>query len=172
MLSIHRAMLVDAEQKFVEQVVANNHPIHVKTPVEIVQALLQGSKAPAIVHAMAAPDATYVSLNYENAELKKKEPEAVLSTYTTVAARWESQAFDIEAIFGAGENVAVFGRFTYESRTLGKAITSPFSIFAKVENGQVTSMQFMEDTFGTAATCRSGGTWKFQSDPAGGGIEV
>ena len=132
------------------------------------------------MHALVAPDATYVSLNYENAELKKimpwagtsKGPEAVLSTYTTVAERWESQAFDIETIFGAEENVAVFGRFTYESRTLGKAITSPFSIFAKVENGQVTYMQLMEDTFGTASTFRSGGNWKFQSDPAGGEIEV
>ena len=68
--------------------------------------------------------------------------------------------------------MAAFGRFTYKSRTLGKAIISPFSIFAKVENGQVTYMQFMEDTFGTAATFHSGGTWKFQSDPAGGEIEV
>ena len=151
-----------------------------KTPVEIVQALLQGSKDPAVVHALVAPDATYVSLNYENPELKKimpwagtaTGPEAVLSTYTTVAERWESQAFDIEAIFGAGEKVAVFGRFTYRSRTLGKAVTSPFSIFAKVENGQVRYMQFMEDTFGTAATFRSGGHWRFQSEPGGGEVEV
>ena len=151
-----------------------------KTPVEIVQALLQGSKDPAVVHALVAHDATYVSLNYENAELKKimpwagtsQGPQAVLSTYTTVAERWESQAFAIETIFGAGENVAVFGRFTYRSRTLGKAVTSPFSILAKVEHGQVTYMQFMEDTFGTAATFRSGGSWQFQSDPAGGEVEV
>ncbi len=151
-----------------------------KTPVEIVQALLQGSKDPAVVHALVAPHATYVSLNYENAELKKimpwagtsKGPKAILSTYTTVAERWESQAFDIETIFGAGEEVAVFGRFTYKSKTLGKIITSPFSILAKVVHGQVTYMQFMEDTFGTASTFRSGGNWKFQSDPAGGEVEV
>ena len=151
-----------------------------QTPVEIVQALLQGSKDAAVVHALVAPDATYVSLNYENAELKKimpwagtaKGPEAVLSTYTTVAEYWESQAFDIETIFGAEENVAVFGRFTYKSKTLGKAITSPFSILAKVKNEQVTYMQFMEDTFGTASTFRSGGTWTFQSDPAGGEVEI
>ncbi len=151
-----------------------------KTPVEIVQALLQGSKDPAVVHALVAPHATYVSLNYENAELKKimpwagtsKGPEAILSTYTTVAERWESQAFDIETILGTEEEVAVFGRFTYKSKTLGKIITSPFSILAKVENEHVTYMQFMEDTFGTASTFRSGGNWKFQSDPAGGEVEV
>ena len=151
-----------------------------KTPVQIVQQLLQGSKDPAVVHALVAPDAIYVSLNYENAELKKimpwagtsKGPEAILTTYTTVGERWENQAFDIETIFGVDENVAVFGRFTYKSKTLGKAVTSPFSILAKVRHGQVIYMQFMEDTFGTAATFRSGGSWKFRSDPAGGEVEV
>ena len=163
-----------------QAVTSNTIQFMPQTPVEIVQALLQGSKDPAVVHALVAPDAIYVSLNYENVELKKimpwagtsKGPEAILSTYTTVAERWESQAFDIETIFGAEENVAVFGRFTYKSKTLGKIITSPFSILAKVENGQVTYMQFMEDTFGTASTFRSGGNWKFQSDPAGEEVEV
>lgn len=163
-----------------QAIASNTTQFMPKTPVEIVQALLQGSIDPAIVHALVAPDATYVSLNYENAELRKimpwagtsRGPDAILSTYTTVAERWESQAFDIEAIFGTEENVAVFGRFTYKSKTLGKTITSPFSIFAKVQNEQVTYMQFMEDTFGTASTFRSGGSWKFQSDPAGGEVEV
>ena len=50
-------------------------------------------------------------------------PEAILGTYTRVAEFWESEAFDVETIFGSGENVAVFGRFTYRSRTLGKSIT-------------------------------------------------
>lgn len=151
-----------------------------KTPVEIVQQLLRGSKDPAVVHALVAPAATYVSLNYDNHELKRimpwagtaRGPEAILNTYTRVAELWESEAFDVETIFGDGENVAVFGRFTYRSKTLGKSITSPFSIFAKVNDGQVTYMQFMEDTFGTASTFRSGGVWKFRSDPAGGEVEV
>ena len=34
-----------------------------QTPVEIVQALLQGSKDPAVVHALVTPDAIYMSLN-------------------------------------------------------------------------------------------------------------
>jgi hypothetical protein len=33
-------------------------------------------------------------------------------------------------------------------------------------------MQFMEDTFATAASFRSGGSWKFQSDPLGGEVEI
>ena len=150
------------------------------TPVEIVQQLLQGSKDPAVVHALVAPEAIYVSLNYDNPELKRimpwtgtaRGPEAILGTYIRVAEFWESEAFDVETIFGDGENVAVFGRFTYRSRTLGKSITSPFSILARVNDGQVTYMQFMEDTFGTASTFRSEGAWKFQSDPAGGEVVV
>ncbi len=151
-----------------------------KTPVEIVQQLLAGATKPDVVHALVAPDATYVSLNYDNPELKRimpwagtaRGPGAILGTYTRVAEFWESEAFDVETIFGVGENVAVFGRFTYRSKTLGKSITSPFSILAKVNNGQVTYMQFMEDTFATASTFRSGGVWKFRSDPVGGEIEI
>lgn len=151
-----------------------------KTPVEIVRELLAGATKPEVVHALVAPDATYVSLNYENAELQQimpwagtaRGPEAILSTYTRVGEFWENEAFAVETIFGDGENVAVFGRFTYRSKTLGKSITSPFSILAKVNDSKVTYMQFMEDTFGTASTFRSGGTWKFRSNPAGGEIEV
>ncbi len=68
--------------------------------------------------------------------------------------------------------MAVFGRFTYRSVTLGKAITSPFAILAKVHAGQVTFMQFMEDTFGTAATFRNGGVATYRSDPDGGEVEL
>jgi hypothetical protein len=35
-----------------------------------------------------------------------------------------------------------------------------------------TYMQYMEDTFGTGSTFRSGGSWKFQSDPIGGKVEI
>lgn len=70
-------------------------------------------------------------------------------------------------MFTDGESVAVFGRFTYESTVLSKSVTSPFSVFAKVRNGRCTYMQFMEGTFATAASFRSGGSWTFQSDPEG-----
>jgi uncharacterized protein len=33
-------------------------------------------------------------------------------------------------------------------------------------------MQFMEDTFCTGSSFRSGGAWKFQSDPNGGEVEI
>jgi uncharacterized protein len=41
---------------------------------------------------------------------------------------------------------------TYHSRDTGKDITSPFSVFAKLSNGKISYIQFMEDTFGTSGT--------------------
>lgn len=36
----------------------------------------------------------------------------------------------------------------------------------------VTYMQYMEDTFGTGSTFRSGGTWTFQGNPDGSEVSV
>ncbi len=61
---------------------------------------------------------------------------------------------------------------TYRSSVLGKRVTSPFAIFAKVSDGKLTYMQFMEDTFATSASFRSGGRWTFHSDPDGSEVTV
>lgn len=149
-------------------------------PKEIVQKLLQSVRDPNVVKELCAPDVTYVSLNYRNSDLQKIMPwcgtgqgvERIVETFQDVAEFWHMDSFSPEAIFGEGENVAVFGRFTYTSTKLRKTVTSPFSIFCKVEDGKVTYMQFMEDTFCTSSSFRSGGTWKFQSDPRGGEVEI
>ena len=147
---------------------------------EVVRMLLNDQTNPDVVRMLVAPDATYVSLNFDNPELQRimpwagtrTGPEAVLDTYTQVNRYWRSEAFEVGELFGEGGNVAVFGRFTYRSVTLGKAVTSPFAILAKVQRGQITFMQFMEDTFGTASTFRSGGVATFRSDPDGGEVEL
>ena len=151
-----------------------------RTPSEMIQALLKEPTNPAVVHQLVDAEATYVSLNYSNPELKRimpwagtsKGPDAVLSTYERVSQYWENQAFQIEDIVASQDKVAVFGRFTYKSKTLGKAITSPFSILAKVRDEKIVYMQFMEDTFGTAATFRMGDAETFHSDPAGGPVTM
>ena len=148
------------------------------TPAEVIRTLLSDPTNPEVVRRLVAPDATYVSLSHDNPELRqimpwtgtRTGPDAVLDTYTRVNRFWRSEAFEVGELFGDGGNVAVFGRFTYRSVTLGKAVTSPFAILAKVSDGQVTFMQFMEDTFGTAATFRSGGTATYRSDPDGGEV--
>ena len=150
------------------------------TPVEVIREFLNDPTNPEVVHRLVGPEATYVSLNFDNPELQKimpwagtrTGPDAVLDTYTRVNRFWHSEEFEVAEIFGEGENVAAFGRFSYRSVTLGKVVTSPFAIFAKAVDGQVTFMQFMEDTFGTASTFRSGGVVTYRSDPDGGEVTL
>ena len=150
------------------------------SPADVIRAILKDPTNPEVVHRLVAADATYVSLNFDNPELRRimpwtgtsSGPEAVLSTYARVNRFWHSEAFEIDELFGEGENVAVFGRFTYRSVTLGKAVASPFAILAKVHDGQVTFMQFMEDTFATAASFRSSGACTYRSDPDGGEVTL
>ena len=97
---------------------------------------------------------------------------ALLYTFRTLNTFWRIEDFTIQEIFSSGENVAVFGSFTVHSFRLDKTFTSPFSVHAKVRAGQVTYMQYMEDTFGTASTFRSGGVWTFAGDPSGAEVSV
>jgi uncharacterized protein len=86
-------------------------------------------KIEAAAQRLVAEDATYVSLNFDNPELKKILPwtgmakgrEAYTSTFIGVARYWAIEDFQIFELFGAGENVAVFGSFTYRSVTRGKS---------------------------------------------------
>jgi hypothetical protein len=151
------------------------------TNVEIVRELLMGATKLEVVNRLVDPDAVYVSLTWDNPELKRLMPwagthkdgrSAILKTFQDVNTFWNVEDFDIRDIFGEGDNVAVFGSFTLHSVKLDKTFTSPFSIHAKLKNGRITYMQYMEDTFGTGSTFRSGGSWKFQSNPKGGEIEV
>jgi uncharacterized protein len=143
-----------------------------RSPVEVVQAILADPTNLSLVSSLVADDATYVSLNYENPDLKKLMPWAgtghgargIVETFVNVRRYWETLAFDIKELFGSGENVAVFGSMTYRSRKLGKVVTSPFAILSKVVAGKLTYMQFMEDTFATSASFRSKGIWHFESN--------
>ena len=151
-----------------------------RMPVEVVQAILDDPTNLEAVRALVAPDATYVSLNDDNPELRRIMPwagtrfgpEAIVDTYSGVRRYWASEAFAIHDIVASGETVALFGRFTYRSNTLGKAATSPFSILARVRDGRVAYMQFLEDTFATAATFRTGGVATFRSDPDGAEVSL
>ena len=152
-----------------------------RTNTEIVQELLNGATKTEVVNALVAADAIYVSLNYDNPDLKKVMPwagthkdgkAAILKTFVDVNRYWTVVEFDVRELFGVEEKVAVFGSLTVRSVKLGKQITSPFSILAKVKYGKVTYMQYMEDTIATGSTFRSSGTWKFRSNPEGGEVEI
>ena len=150
-----------------------------RTPAEVVRAILDNPTDLDGMRELVAPDATYVSLSYDNPDLRKimpwagtsqGGPEAVVGKYARVGRYWSNEGFAVEDVIEGADSVAVFGRFTYRSATLGKAVTSPFAILARVTDGRVTYMQFMEDTFGTAATFRAGGEAVFRADPGGGEV--
>jgi uncharacterized protein len=143
-----------------------------ETPLEVVGTWLQNLVDPEVVNRVVAPDATYVSLNTENPELAKIEPwagmshgpQAFLDNLGMMFSRWENQAFNVTSVFASGEDVAVFGDFRYKSYSLSQVVTSPFSIHVKVVDGKVTYVQFLEDSYATAASFRKEGTWTVQTE--------
>ena len=150
------------------------------SPIEVVGEWLQNVVDPDVVHRVVAPDATYVSLNTEDAELNRimpwagtsQGPQAVLDNLGAIFSRWENQAFNVTTMFASDENVAVFGDFRYRSNSLGKVVSSPFSILAKVVDGKVTYLQFLEDSYATAASFRKNGSWTVQTEAGGEPFEV
>jgi ketosteroid isomerase-like protein len=149
-------------------------------PIDVVGEWLQNLLDPDLVNRAVAPDATYVSLNTDNPELAEimpwagtsHGPKAFLDNLATMFARWENEAFNVTTMFASGEDVAVFGDFRYRSRSLGKVVTSPFSILVKVVEGKVTYLQFLEDSYATASSFRKSGSWTIQTEPAAQPIEV
>lgn len=150
------------------------------SPIEVVGHWLQNMLDPDVVNSVVAPDATYVSLNTEDAELQKimpwagtsQGPQAVLDKLGAMFTRGENLAFNVTTMFGSGENVAVFGDFRYRSNSLGRVVSSPFSILAKVVEGKVTYLQFLADSYATAASFRSDGSWTVQTEPGSEPFEV
>jgi uncharacterized protein len=149
-------------------------------PTEVLSEILKNPKDLAHVSRLVTPDVVYVSLNYDNPDLKRvmpwagtsRGPGSIVKTFVDVARFWEIVSFDTEALFGSGEDAAMFGRFTYKSTVLGKVVTSPFAVFARVKGGRCHYLQFMEDTFATGESFRSGGHWTFRSAPGGNEVVV
>jgi uncharacterized protein len=150
------------------------------TPLDVVNKWLQNLLDPDVVNSVVAPDATYVSLNTENPELHKimpwagtaQGPQAFLGNLGAMFTRWENQAFNVTSMFASEENVAVFGDFRYKSHSLGKVVSSPFSILLKVVDGKVTYLQFLEDSYATASSFRKSGSWTVQTEPGGEPFQV
>jgi ketosteroid isomerase-like protein len=150
------------------------------TPVDVMKSILNNPKDMDNVRGLTTPEVVYVSLNYSNPELKRvmpwcgtaRGPEAIVKTFVDVERFWSIEAFQPEAAFGDDTNAAMFGSFTYRSTVLGKQVTSPFAVFAKVIDGKCTYLQFMEDTLATTESFRTGGKWTIHSDPDGAEIAI
>ena len=151
-----------------------------KTPLELVQSLLSNPTNIENVRSLTTNDVTYVSLNFNNPELHKVLPwagtnrgaQSIVDAFNGIGRVWETKAFEVRDVLVNEQSVAMFGSFTYKTKTLGKEITSPFALLAKVTDGKISYVQFLEDTFGTASSFRASGTWNFRGVATGGDVSV
>jgi len=151
-----------------------------KTTLELLQSLISNPTNIEHVRSLTTEDVTYVSLNFDNPELQKvlpwagtnRGPQSIVDTFNGIGRVWETKAFEVRDVIVNEHSVAMFGSFTYKTRTLGKEITSPFAMFAKVTNGKISYIQFPEDTFCTAGSFRAAGTWHFRGVANGGEVSV
>ena len=146
----------------------------------VLQHLLQNTTNSAVLGQLMMPEALYVSLNFENSDLKKimpwagthKGPEALVKVFAGIQSFWKTLDFKVTDTIEQGNRVAFFGSFTYKSNTTGKEITSPFSLLARFEGDKIAYIQFQEDSYGTAGSFKTGGATRFHSDPSGKEVEV
>jgi len=146
----------------------------------VLQQLLQNTSNLKVLQQLMTPDATYVSLNFDNPELKKVEPwtgthkgpQALSEVFTAIQRFWTTLDFKVTDTIEQGSRVAIFGSFTYKSKVTEREITSPFSLLARFEGEKVAYVQFLEDSYGTAGSFKTGGATRFHSDPEGKEVEV
>jgi hypothetical protein len=69
---------------------------------------------------------------------------------------WKTLDFKVTDTIEQGSHVALFGSFTYKSNATGKEITSPFGLLARFEGDKVAYVQFLEDSYGTAGSFKTG----------------
>jgi uncharacterized protein len=146
----------------------------------VLQELLQNTTNLKVLSKLMTPDVTYVSLNFDNPELKKIMPwtgthkgrEALPEVFAGIQRFWKTLDFKVTDAIEQGNRVALFGSFTYKSNVTGKEITSPFGLLARFEGDKVAYLQFLEDSYGTSGSFRTGGAVRFHSDPSGKEIEV
>ena len=146
----------------------------------VLQELLQNTSNLKVLQQLMTPDVTYVSLNFDNPELKRvmpwtgthKGPQALFEVFAAIQHYWKTLDFKVTDTIEQGSRVAFFGSFTYKSNVTGKEITSPFSLLARFEGDKVAYVQFLEDSYGTAGSFKTGGTTRFHSDPSGKNVEV
>src|SRR5580692_487369 len=120
-----------------------------KTPVELLQTLLSNPTNLEHVRSLTTEDVTYVSLNFDNPELHKvlpwtgvnRGPQSIVDVFNGIGQVWDTKAFEVRDVVANENSVAMFGSFTYKTRVLGKEITSPFALLAKVTDGRISYLQ-------------------------------
>ena len=135
------------------------------TPVEVVNKLLSNPLDIDNVRSLTTRDVNYISLNKNHPDLTHilpwagdhHGPEEIVKAFQGIYTMWEPVGFEVKAAFGQGEDVAVFGEFSYRSKEVGKTVTSPFGIHLKVVNEKIAYVLFLEDTLITTSSVQTGG---------------
>lgn len=146
----------------------------------VLQQVLQNTTNVKALTQLMTPDVTYVSLNFDDQELKTimpwtgthKGPQALSDVFAAIGRFWKTLDFKVTDTIEASGRVAMFGSFTYKSNVTGREITSPFGLLARFDGDKVAYVQFLEDSYGTAGSFKTGGATRFHSDPSGKEVEV
>lgn len=179
-------LLIAAAFTTLTPISAHSQGVSVATPesatstLAVLQAILSNPTDLEFVERLTTDDFTYVSLNYDNPALKRVLPwagtsqgaGALVQTFIDVERYWTIEDFRIEDSFENEDGAAIFGSFTYTSNTLGKTVTSPFSVLARGKHGRLSYVQFMEDTFATVRSFRESGAYNIRANPDGSEDEV
>ncbi|MCP3402140.1 MULTISPECIES: nuclear transport factor 2 family protein [unclassified Bradyrhizobium] len=155
-------------------------PASAASPLAILRLILSNPTDLDFVKQFTTDDFIYVSLNYEHPELKQIMPWAgtnegtkgLVQTFMDVSRYWTTDDFQIQDSFENKNGAAIFGSFTYTSNILGKKVTSPFAVLARGENGKLSYVQFMEDTFATVRSFRESGEYLIKANPDGSETSV
>lgn len=155
-------------------------PASQDSPLALLQALMTNPTDLDHVRKYTTDDFIYVSLNYENPELKQIMPwagttagrEGLVQTFKDVNTWWTTVAFELQDTFENADGAAAFGRFTYRSAVLGKTVTSPLAILTRAKGGKLSFVQFMEDTLATARSFRESGSYLIAANPDGTKVSV
>lgn len=150
------------------------------SPLAVLQTILSNPTDLAFVKRYTTADFTYVSLNFESPELKQVLPwagttdgtEGLVQTFIEVHRYWTVNDFQIQDSFENKDGAAIFGTFMYTSNTLGKSVTSPFSVLARGKDGELSYVQFMEDTFATVRSFRESGQYHIKANPDGSETDI
>src|SRR5260221_1093532 len=124
----------------------------------VLQQLLQNTSNLNVLRQLMTPDATYVSLNFDNPELKKVEPwtgthkgpQELSEVFAAIQRFWKTLDFKVADTIEQGSRVALFGSFTYKSNVTGKEITSPFALLPRCKGDKVAYVQFLQATLATS----------------------
>lgn len=162
------------------QNISTTDPASTTSPLAVLQTILSNATNLDFVKQYTTDDFIYVSLNYKNPDLNQIMPwagtnqgtEGLVQTFINVSRYWTIDEFEIQDSFENKDGAAIFGSFTYTSNVMGKTVTSPFAVLARGENGKLSYVQFMEDTFATVRSFRDGGQYHIKANPDGSETSV